>query len=125
PKGEIDEVFGMKIPDELTSNNIRNTPYYNAYLEMVANHDRKMPAEKEGTKNTVSAKQPKSKTAVKKASKPAPASKPKVSKERPSKASADKPPKPKPAKEKSTNTTLPKPTGKGKVVKVCKAKSSF
>ncbi|GKB78400.1 hypothetical protein Tco_0945295 [Tanacetum coccineum] len=33
-KGEVDEVFGMPIPNELISNNIRNAPYYNAYLEM-------------------------------------------------------------------------------------------
>nr|GEX06830.1 hypothetical protein [Tanacetum cinerariifolium] len=125
PKGKIDEVFGMPIPDELISNNIRNVPYYNAYLEMFVKHDWKMSAEKEGTKKTVSAKQPKSKPAVKKASKPTPALKRKASKERPSKASADKPPKLKPAKEKSTKTTLPQPTGKGIVVKVHKAKSPF
>nr|GEW02369.1 monodehydroascorbate reductase [Tanacetum cinerariifolium] len=34
PKGKIDEVFGMQIPEELITNNIRNAPYYNAYLEM-------------------------------------------------------------------------------------------
>ncbi|GJQ91280.1 retrovirus-related pol polyprotein from transposon TNT 1-94 [Tanacetum coccineum] len=43
PKGEDDEVFGMLIPNELISNYIRNVPYYNAYLEMVANHDQKIP----------------------------------------------------------------------------------
>nr|GEV43964.1 integrase, catalytic region, zinc finger, CCHC-type, peptidase aspartic, catalytic [Tanacetum cinerariifolium] len=106
PKGEIDEVFRMPILDELISNNIKNAPYYNAYLDMVA-------------------KQPKSKPAIEKASKPTPAPKPKASKERPSKALGDKPPKLKPAKEKSTKTTLPQPTGKGKVVKVRKAKISF
>nr|GEU37173.1 monodehydroascorbate reductase [Tanacetum cinerariifolium] len=100
PKGEINEVFGMLIPDKLISNNIRNAPHYNVYLEMVAKHDLKMSAEKEGNKKT-------------------------ASKERPSKASADKPPKPKPAKEKSTKTTLPQPTDKGKVVKVRKGKSPF
>nr|GEV50896.1 retrovirus-related Pol polyprotein from transposon TNT 1-94 [Tanacetum cinerariifolium] len=105
PKGKINEVFGMPIPDELISNNIRNAPYYNAYLEMVAKHDLKMSAKKEGKKKTVSAKQPKSKLAVKKESKPAHALKSKASKERPSKASADKPPKPKLAKEKWTSTT--------------------
>ncbi|GJW24377.1 hypothetical protein Tco_0038188 [Tanacetum coccineum] len=41
PKGKVDEVFGMPIPNELISNNIRNAPYYNAYLEMVAKHDRR------------------------------------------------------------------------------------
>nr|GEU88731.1 integrase, catalytic region, zinc finger, CCHC-type, peptidase aspartic, catalytic [Tanacetum cinerariifolium] len=84
PKGKIDEVFGMPIPDELISNTIRNAPYYNAYLEMVAKHDRKVAVEKEGKKKT----------------------------ERPSKASADKPPKSKIAKENSTKTTLPQLTGK-------------
>nr|GEZ66344.1 hypothetical protein [Tanacetum cinerariifolium] len=37
-KGEIDEVFGMQIPNKL----IRNAPYYNAYMEMVAKHNQKM-----------------------------------------------------------------------------------
>nr|GEW42327.1 histone deacetylase 14 [Tanacetum cinerariifolium] len=46
PKGEIDEVFGMKIHEELITNNIRNAPYYNAYLEMIAK--RRIAAEKEG-----------------------------------------------------------------------------
>ncbi|GKE52449.1 hypothetical protein Tco_1487605 [Tanacetum coccineum] len=46
-KGEVDEVFGMPIPNELISNNIRNAPYYNVYLEMVAKHDQKVAAEKE------------------------------------------------------------------------------
>nr|GEU49577.1 retrovirus-related Pol polyprotein from transposon TNT 1-94 [Tanacetum cinerariifolium] len=109
----IDEVFGMPIPDELISNNIRNAPYYNAYLEMVAKHDRKVATKKEGKKKTVSAKQPKSKPAIEKSSKPAPTPKPKATKERPSKASTAKPPKLMPAKEKSTKTTLPKQVGKG------------
>ncbi|GKA81244.1 hypothetical protein Tco_0787936 [Tanacetum coccineum] len=51
-KGEEDEVFGMPIPNELISNNIRNAPYYNSYLEMVAKHDRKIAAENEGKKKT-------------------------------------------------------------------------
>ncbi|GJR74059.1 hypothetical protein Tco_0086424 [Tanacetum coccineum] len=46
PKGEEDEVFGMQIPKELITDNIRNAPYYNAYLEMVAKHDQKIMAEK-------------------------------------------------------------------------------
>nr|GEZ99903.1 hypothetical protein [Tanacetum cinerariifolium] len=69
----------MPIPNELISNNIRNAPYYNAYLEMVGKHDRKVIAEKKGKKKTASAKQPKLKPAT--------------------------PPKPKLAKEKSTKTT--------------------
>ncbi|GJT54129.1 hypothetical protein Tco_0989183 [Tanacetum coccineum] len=99
PKGEEDEVFGMPIPNELISNNNRNAPYYNAYLEMVTKHDQKVAAQKEGKKKYASTKQPKPKPAIEKSSKPAPASKPKVTKEKPSKASTAKPPKPKPAKE--------------------------
>ncbi|GJT11274.1 retrovirus-related pol polyprotein from transposon TNT 1-94 [Tanacetum coccineum] len=49
---EIDEVFGMPIPNELISNNIRNASYYNAYLKMVAKHDQKVAAEKEGKKKS-------------------------------------------------------------------------
>ncbi|GKB01995.1 hypothetical protein Tco_0830039 [Tanacetum coccineum] len=124
-KGEIDEVFGMPIPNELISNNIRNASYYNAYLEMVAKHDQKVAAEKEGKKKSASTKQPKPKPAIEKSSKPAPAPKPKVTKEKPSKASTAKPPKPKPAKEKSTKATPLQKAGKGKVAKVHNVKSSF
>nr|GEU38054.1 copia protein [Tanacetum cinerariifolium] len=124
-KGKINEFFGMPISDELISNNIRNAPYYNAYLEMVTKHDRKMSTEKEGTKKTASAKQPKPMPAIVKSNKPAPAPKPKETKERPSKASISKPPKMKPAKEKSTKTSLPEQAGKGKIVKVRKVKSPF
>ncbi|GJZ57781.1 hypothetical protein Tco_0613275 [Tanacetum coccineum] len=76
---EIDKVFGMPIPNELISNNIRNASYYNAYLEMVAKHDQKVAAEKEGKKKSASTKQPKPKPAIEKSSKPAPAPKPKMS----------------------------------------------
>ncbi|GJW42329.1 hypothetical protein Tco_0071128 [Tanacetum coccineum] len=98
-KGEKDKVFGMPIPNELISNDIRNAPYYNACLEMVAKHDRKIAAEKEGKKKTASAKQPKSMPATEKTSKPAPASKPMA-------------------------TPLQK-AGRGKVAKVRTVKSSF
>ncbi|GKC05726.1 hypothetical protein Tco_0997336 [Tanacetum coccineum] len=124
-KGEEDEVFGMSVPNELISNNIRNALYYNAYLEMVVKHDQKVAAEKEGKKKIASAKQPKSKSATEKSSKPAHASKPKPAKEKPSKPSTAKPPNPKPAKEKSTKATPLQKAGKGKVVKVCNVKSSF
>ncbi|GKA09212.1 hypothetical protein Tco_0688543 [Tanacetum coccineum] len=63
-KGKVDEVFGMPISNELISINIKNAPYYNAYLEM-------------------------SKPAIEKSSNPAPAPNPKVTKEKPSKASLD------------------------------------
>nr|GEX90781.1 retrovirus-related Pol polyprotein from transposon TNT 1-94 [Tanacetum cinerariifolium] len=112
PKGKIDEVFGMSIPGELISNDIRNAPYHNAYLEMVSKHGQKVTAEKEGKKKTVSAKQPKSKPAVEKSSKAPPAPKPKATKEKPSKASTAKTPKLKSTKEKSTKTTLPKQADK-------------
>ncbi|GJX39186.1 hypothetical protein Tco_0252489 [Tanacetum coccineum] len=124
-KGKVNEVFGMPIPNELISNNIRNAPYYNAYLEMVAKHDQKVVAEKEGNKKTASAKQPKPKPAIEKSSKPTPTSKPKPAKEKPSKPSTAKPPKPKPAKEKSTKATPLQKAGKGKVAKVRNVKSSF
>ncbi|GKE17036.1 hypothetical protein Tco_1424613 [Tanacetum coccineum] len=120
PKGEEDEVFGMPISSELISNNIRNALYYNAYLEMVAKHDQKVAAEKEGKKKTASTKQPKSKFATKTSSKPTLASKPKPPKKNPSKPSTAKPPKLKPAKA----TPLQK-AGKGKVEKVRNVKSSF
>nr|GEW30296.1 retrovirus-related Pol polyprotein from transposon TNT 1-94 [Tanacetum cinerariifolium] len=54
PKGKVDEVFGMPIPNKLISNNIKNAPYYNAYLKMVAKHDQKVTADKEGKKKTTS-----------------------------------------------------------------------
>nr|GEZ35341.1 hypothetical protein [Tanacetum cinerariifolium] len=76
PKGEADEVFGMPIPNELIPNNIKNTPYYSAYL-MDAKHDRKITSEKEGKKKPTTAKQPKPKPAKEKSSKLAPAPKPK------------------------------------------------
>ncbi|GKC34238.1 hypothetical protein Tco_1046622 [Tanacetum coccineum] len=120
PKSKVDEVFGMPIPNELISNNIRNAPYYNAYLEMVAKHDQKVAAEKEGKKKTASTKQPKSKSATEKLSKPAPAAKPKPAKEKLSKPSTAKPPKPKP-----TKPTPLQQTRKGKVTKFHNVKSSF
>nr|GEV40259.1 copia protein [Tanacetum cinerariifolium] len=79
-KGEVDEVFGMPIPNELISNNIGNAPYYNAYLEMVAKHDQKIIAEQRGKKKLDTAKQPKPKPAKEKSSKPALVPKPKTSK---------------------------------------------
>nr|GEU66311.1 hypothetical protein [Tanacetum cinerariifolium] len=55
PKGEKDAVFGMPIPNELILNNIRNATYYNAYLEMVAKHNRRVAAENEGKKKPTTA----------------------------------------------------------------------
>nr|GEU67157.1 retrovirus-related Pol polyprotein from transposon TNT 1-94 [Tanacetum cinerariifolium] len=107
PKGEEDEVFRMPIPNEPISKNIRNAPYYNAYFEMVAKHERKITAEKGGTKKPATAKQPKLRPAKEKSSKPTPTPKPKVTKEKPSKPSHAK------------------KTRKGKVTKVRNVKSSF
>nr|GEV83899.1 copia protein [Tanacetum cinerariifolium] len=73
-KGKKDEVFGMLIPNNLISNNIRNASYYSAYLEMLAKHNRRILAEKEGKKKPITAKQPKSKPAIEKSSKQAPGS---------------------------------------------------
>ncbi|GKE99794.1 putative reverse transcriptase domain-containing protein [Tanacetum coccineum] len=87
---------------------------------MVAKHDQKVAAKKELKKKTTSTKQPKSKSATEKSSKPAPAAKPKAAKEKPSKPSTAKPPKLKLAK-----PTLLQKTGKGKVTKVHNVKSSF
>ncbi|GJX65414.1 retrovirus-related pol polyprotein from transposon TNT 1-94 [Tanacetum coccineum] len=52
PKGEKDEVFRMQIPKVLITNSIRNAPYYQAYLGMVAKHDRNIAAENEGKKKS-------------------------------------------------------------------------
>ncbi|GKA95494.1 hypothetical protein Tco_0817532 [Tanacetum coccineum] len=79
PKGEDDEVFGMPIPNELITNNIRNAPYYNTYMEMIAKHDLKIAAEKGGKKKPATAKQLKLKPVKEKSSKPTPLPKPKSS----------------------------------------------
>nr|GEZ36751.1 retrovirus-related Pol polyprotein from transposon TNT 1-94 [Tanacetum cinerariifolium] len=60
-----------------------------------------------------------------KSSKPAPAPKPKATKERPSKASTAKPPRLKPTKEKSTRTTLPEQAGKGRIIKVSEGDEDY
>nr|GEY53378.1 histone deacetylase 14 [Tanacetum cinerariifolium] len=89
-KGEIDEVFGMQVPEELITDNIKKAPYYNAYLEMVAKHEQKIAAKKDGGKKKAAPK-------ADKPMKPAPAKQVKP-------ASAKKN-KPKPVKEKSTKPT--------------------
>nr|GEV00110.1 histone deacetylase 14 [Tanacetum cinerariifolium] len=91
PKGKKDEVFGMLIPNELISNNIRNASYYSAYLEMVAKHNIRITVEKEGKKQPTTAKQPKPKPANEKLIKQAPVLKPKATKEKTVKPSPAKP----------------------------------
>nr|GEW52506.1 hypothetical protein [Tanacetum cinerariifolium] len=97
----------MPIPNKLISNNIRNTPYYSGYLEMVAKHNKKITAEKEGKKKPTTAKQPKPKHTKEKSSKPAPTLKPKVT------------------KEKFTKPSHAMKIIKGKITKVKNVKSSF
>ncbi|GJW83799.1 hypothetical protein Tco_0156944 [Tanacetum coccineum] len=111
--------------EDLRLGNLKFVPKGKDEEEMVAKHDQKVAAKKEGKKKTTSAKQPKPKPAKEKSSKPAPAPKPKVSKERPSKPSTAKPTKPKPAKEKSTKATPLKKADKVKVAKVHNIKSSL
>nr|GEU70545.1 hypothetical protein [Tanacetum cinerariifolium] len=93
PKGEIDEVFGMQIPKELITNNIRNDPYYNVYLEMVAKHNKKIAAEEGGKEKSASKADKPKKPVPSKQSKPAPAMKPKVAQKKPSESSPAKHPK--------------------------------
>ncbi|GJW10732.1 retrovirus-related pol polyprotein from transposon TNT 1-94 [Tanacetum coccineum] len=93
PKGKDNEVFGIPIPNELITNNIKNAPYYNAYLEMVAKHDQKIATKKGGKKKPATAKQLKPKPVKEKSSKPAPAPKLKVTREKPAKPSPAKHPK--------------------------------
>ncbi|GKD34058.1 hypothetical protein Tco_1249567, partial [Tanacetum coccineum] len=57
PKVEEDEVFGMPITNELISNNIKNTPYYNAYLEMVTKHYDSTRCIRKGRKRTPTTKE--------------------------------------------------------------------
>nr|GEU89185.1 reverse transcriptase domain-containing protein [Tanacetum cinerariifolium] len=104
PKGEEDEVFGMKIPKELITDNIRNAPYYNAYLEMVAKHDHKITAGGGGKKKSASKVELSKKHATSKQPKPVSS---KQSKPVPAKQ-------PKPVTEKSTKPSLVKKAGKGK-----------
>ncbi|GJW58437.1 hypothetical protein Tco_0105168, partial [Tanacetum coccineum] len=117
PKGENYEVFGMQIPNEMITNNIRNASYYNTYLEMLAKHDQKTTAKESGKKKSATkankskkpatAKQLKLNPVKEKSSKPAPAPKPKVTQEKPAKPSPAKHPK------------------MGKVQKIHKGKSSL
>ncbi|GJW18006.1 hypothetical protein Tco_0025442 [Tanacetum coccineum] len=125
PKGEEDEVIGMPIPNELISNNIKNAPYYNTYLGMVAKHDRKIVAQKEGKKKPATVKQPKPGLAKEKSSKPAPAPKPKkLSKGKPSLQLVDEDeptqlePEPEPEHQGEAEATRPLPVveGKGKAI---------
>nr|GEV31414.1 copia protein [Tanacetum cinerariifolium] len=93
PKGEINKVFGMQILKELITNNIKNAPYYNAYLEMVVKHNKKIPTENGGKKKSASKADKPKKPVPSKKSKPAPAMKPKVAQKKPLDSSPVKHPK--------------------------------
>nr|GEZ43393.1 retrotransposon protein, putative, unclassified [Tanacetum cinerariifolium] len=107
PKGKKHEVFRMPIPNKLILNNIRKASYYSVYLEMVAKHNRRILAKKEGKKKPTTAKQPKLKPANEKSSKPATILKPKATKKNPA------------------NPSPKKPSKMGKVLKTHKGKSSL
>ncbi|GJU45010.1 retrovirus-related pol polyprotein from transposon TNT 1-94 [Tanacetum coccineum] len=111
PKGEIDEVFRMPIPDKSLTVDIQNLPYCLKYLEMVAMHNAKTAKEgrmkisaPKAAKPTKSAPAKQPKTTTSKLPKPAPAKKPKVVQEKPS------------------EPLLAKKSGRGKVFKVRKGK---
>ncbi|GJR56899.1 hypothetical protein Tco_1499061 [Tanacetum coccineum] len=117
PKGEKDEVFGMPIPNVLITDSIRNAPYYEVYLGMVAKHDRKIAAEKEGKKKSISKADPSKKPATVKQLKPKPV------KEKLSKPALA--PKPKVTHEKPAMDSPAKHSKMGKVQKIRKGKSSL
>ncbi|GJT11711.1 monodehydroascorbate reductase [Tanacetum coccineum] len=86
-KGTKREVFGMPIPNDLITDDIRGEQYYNAYLEKVAKHQRYLAGEEVSDPDSP-------------APKPAKATKPKASKQSKPLApkAATKKPKPAPAK---------------------------
>ncbi|GJV76233.1 hypothetical protein Tco_1507817 [Tanacetum coccineum] len=104
PKGKEDEVFEMQIPKELITNNIRNASYFNAYLEMVTKHDRKIAAAEGGKKKSASKTDQSKKPATaklpkpvsSKQSKPAPAKQSKPLVDEPDEEQAQPEPEPEP-----------------------------
>nr|GEW40055.1 hypothetical protein [Tanacetum cinerariifolium] len=96
PKGRKDEVFGMPIPKYLITEAIRQSPYYQQYLEMAA---RKPTAKESVMRKTV--------PPADKSKKPAPAKQAKH------------------VKEKTTKPSPTKKASKGKVKKVQKGKSQL
>ncbi|GJX39066.1 retrovirus-related pol polyprotein from transposon TNT 1-94, partial [Tanacetum coccineum] len=123
-KGTKREVFGMPIPNDLITDDIRGEQYYNAYLEKVAKHQRYLAGEEVSDPDSP-------------APKPAKATKPKASKQSKPLApkAATKKPKPAPAKpqekkrklvtETSEAPSLAKRSKSGKVVKKRTKKSSL
>ncbi|GJW56917.1 retrovirus-related pol polyprotein from transposon TNT 1-94 [Tanacetum coccineum] len=91
----------------------RNAPYYNAYMEMVAKHDKKITAEKRGKKKSASKADQSKKPTTAKQTKPIPSKQSKLTPATKPKVTPKKPSEPSPAKH-------PK---RGKVEKVRKGKS--
>ncbi|GJR77869.1 hypothetical protein Tco_0090234, partial [Tanacetum coccineum] len=122
-KGTKKEVFGMPIPNELITDDIRGADYYDAYLEKVAKHQRYLAGEEVSDPDSP-------------APKPAKSTKPKVTKQAKPVApkAATKKPQPAPTKPKekkrkqakeTTEATPPAKRAKaGKVVKKRTLKSS-
>ncbi|GJX22136.1 hypothetical protein Tco_0226581 [Tanacetum coccineum] len=104
-KGVDYEIFGMPIPDTLITDDIRNTPYYFDYLELVAKHDRRAVAE------AAEPSAPKAKAA--KVTKPKATKQPAPKASKP-KTTSSQPPKPKPAPTKPSKAV---PEKKRKLVK--------
>ncbi|GJZ27209.1 hypothetical protein Tco_0571462 [Tanacetum coccineum] len=123
-KGTKREVFGMPIPNDLITDDIRGEQYYNAYLEKVAKHQRYLAGEEVSDPDSP-------------APKPAKATKPKASKQSKPLAPKEATKKPKPAHAKpqenkrklvtetSEGPSPAKRSKAGKVIKKRKPKSSL
>ncbi|GJU46807.1 hypothetical protein Tco_1204073 [Tanacetum coccineum] len=144
-KGTKQEVFGMLIPNDLITTDIRGEQYYNAYLDKVAKHKRYLAGEEVSDPDSLAPKPAKAtkpkatKQSKPLASKAAPVTKPVAAKT--PKLTASQPPKPTPAttelskKDQSKKRKLfkesseaPSPAKRpiaGKVIKKRKPKSSL
>ncbi|GJR59404.1 hypothetical protein Tco_1501566 [Tanacetum coccineum] len=115
-KGTKREVFGMPIPNDLITDDIRGEQYYNEYLEKVAKHQRYLAGEEVSDPDSP-------------APKPAKATKPKATKQSkplaPKAAPKDQSKKRKLVKESSEAPSLAKRPKAGKVIKKRKPKSSL
>ncbi|GJV56810.1 E-beta-farnesene synthase [Tanacetum coccineum] len=118
-KGTKREVFGMPIPNDLITDDIRGEQYYNDYLEKVAKHQRYLAGEEVSDPDSP-------------APKPAKATKPKASKQSKPLApkAATKKPKPAPAKPQEKKRKLvtetseaPSPAKRSKAGKVVKKRT--
>ncbi|GKA41167.1 retrovirus-related pol polyprotein from transposon TNT 1-94 [Tanacetum coccineum] len=98
-KGTKREVFGMPIPNDLITNDIRGEQYYNAYLEKVAKHQRYLAGKEVSDPDSPAPKPTKAtKPKATKQSKPLAPKAALVTKPAAAKASMSQQPKPAPAK---------------------------